>query len=64
MQLLPRPVGADTVWRVGYAGAGTKETRHMGEQRFGRVAILGLGLIGGSLGLALRERDLAATVVG
>lgn len=30
----------------------------MGE-RFGRVAILGLGLIGGSLGLALRERGLA-----
>lgn len=35
----------------------------MGE-RFGRVAILGLGLIGGSLGLALRERRLAAEVVG
>lgn len=35
----------------------------MGE-RFERVAILGLGLIGGSLGLALRARDLAETVAG
>ena len=35
----------------------------MGE-RFGRVAILGLGLIGGSLGLALRERGLAEEVAG
>lgn len=35
----------------------------MGE-RFGRVAILGLGLIGGSLGLALRERGLADKIAG
>ena len=35
----------------------------MGEQ-FGRVAILGLGLIGGSLGFALRERGLADAVAG
>ena len=33
-------------------------------ERFGRAAVLGLGLIGGSLGLALRERDLAVTVAG
>src|SRR5690349_2899978 len=29
-----------------------------------RVAIVGVGLIGGSIGLALRERGLAAEVVG
>jgi prephenate dehydrogenase len=29
-----------------------------------RVAIVGVGLIGGSIGLALRERELAAEVVG
>lgn len=33
-------------------------------KRFGRVAILGLGLIGGSLGLALCERRLAEEVAG
>jgi prephenate dehydrogenase len=31
---------------------------------FGRVAIIGLGLMGGSLGLALRQSGLAARVVG
>lgn len=31
---------------------------------FRRVAIVGVGLIGGSLGMALRERHLAHTVVG
>lgn len=31
---------------------------------FSRVAILGLGLMGGSLGMALRESHLAATVAG
>lgn len=34
------------------------------DKRFGRVAILGLGLIGGSLGLALRARDLAEDIAG
>ena len=33
-------------------------------EQFGRAAVLGLGLIGGSLGLALRERNLATTVAG
>jgi prephenate dehydrogenase len=33
-------------------------------RKFGRVALLGLGLMGGSLGLALRERDLAEQVAG
>jgi prephenate dehydrogenase len=32
--------------------------------RWNRVAIVGVGLIGGSLGLALRQRDLARSVVG
>jgi prephenate dehydrogenase len=32
--------------------------------RFGTVAIVGVGLIGGSVGLALRARNLAARVVG
>lgn len=32
--------------------------------RWQRVAIVGVGLMGGSLGLALKERDLAAQVVG
>jgi prephenate dehydrogenase len=32
--------------------------------RFGTVAIVGVGLIGGSLGMALKERRLAATVIG
>lgn len=31
---------------------------------FSRVAIVGVGLIGGSLGLAMRERGFAGTVVG
>ncbi len=34
------------------------------QRMFERVAILGLGLMGGSLGLALRERGLADTVAG
>ena len=32
--------------------------------QFNKVAILGVGLIGGSLGLALRKRGIAKTVVG
>ena len=32
--------------------------------RLGTVAIIGVGLIGGSIGLALRARDLARTIVG
>jgi prephenate dehydrogenase len=36
---------------------------HFG-QRFGTVAILGVGLIGGSLGMALRARRLARRVIG
>ena len=36
----------------------------MAEPRYQRVAIVGVGLIGGSLGLALKERKLADTVVG
>ena len=32
--------------------------------RFKQVTIVGLGLIGGSLGMALRRRRLAKTVVG
>ena len=41
--------------------------RHMPsrpEPQYGRVAIVGVGLIGGSIGLALRERGLATEVVG
>jgi prephenate dehydrogenase/3-phosphoshikimate 1-carboxyvinyltransferase len=41
-------------------GAGQKS---MSAPLFNRVAIIGLGLIGGSLAAALRERGLAATVV-
>src|SRR3954466_12698547 len=33
-------------------------------QRWNNVAIIGVGLIGGSIGLALRERGLAERVVG
>ncbi len=33
-------------------------------KRFGTVAIFGVGLIGGSVGLALRRRDMADTVIG
>ncbi len=33
-------------------------------ERFGTVAIIGVGLIGGSLGLAIRSRRIAAHVVG
>jgi prephenate dehydrogenase len=33
-------------------------------QRFNTVAIIGVGLLGGSIGLALRKRKLAKTVVG
>jgi prephenate dehydrogenase len=33
-------------------------------ERFGTVAIIGVGLIGGSIGLALRARRIAAHVVG
>lgn len=33
-------------------------------KRFGTVAIVGVGLIGGSIGLALRKRELADNVVG
>jgi prephenate dehydrogenase len=33
-------------------------------ERLGTVAIIGVGLIGGSVGLALRQRGLAAKVVG
>lgn len=32
--------------------------------RLGRVAVVGVGLIGGSIGMALRERKLASSVVG
>ena len=32
--------------------------------RLGRVAVVGVGLIGGSIGMALRERGLASSVVG
>jgi prephenate dehydrogenase len=31
---------------------------------FSRVAILGVGLIGGSLGLALKSQDLATEIIG
>ena len=31
---------------------------------FGIVAIVGVGLIGGSLGMALKSRRLAQTVIG
>ncbi|MDH4099390.1 MAG: prephenate dehydrogenase/arogenate dehydrogenase family protein [Nitrospirota bacterium] len=34
------------------------------EPHFTKVAIIGVGLIGGSLGLAIRKRGLAGTVVG
>ena len=34
------------------------------EKKFGRVAIVGVGLVGGSLGLALKKRGLADEVVG
>ena len=34
------------------------------DTRYGTVAIVGVGLIGGSIGLALRERGLADEVVG
>ena len=34
------------------------------EAGFRRVAIVGVGLIGGSLGMALKNRRLAASVVG
>jgi prephenate dehydrogenase len=33
-------------------------------QRWNTVAIIGVGLLGGSIGLALRKRKLAKTVVG
>ena len=33
-------------------------------ERLGNVAIIGVGLIGGSIGLALRSRKLAAQVTG
>ncbi len=33
-------------------------------QRWNNVAIVGVGLIGGSIGLALRERGLATQVIG
>jgi prephenate dehydrogenase len=33
-------------------------------ERFGNVAIIGVGLIGGSIGMALRSRRIAAHVVG
>ncbi len=33
-------------------------------QRFRNIAIIGVGLIGGSIGLALRERKLAGRIVG
>jgi prephenate dehydrogenase len=33
-------------------------------QRFGTVAIIGVGLIGGSIGLSLRSRRIAAHVIG
>lgn len=36
----------------------------MADPRYQRVVIVGVGLIGGSLGLALKERNLAGTVVG
>lgn len=42
----------------------TREMRAVGEPPFGRVAILGLGLIGGSLGLALHAGALASVVAG
>ena len=32
--------------------------------RFAQVTLIGVGLMGGSLGLALRQRDIAATVIG
>lgn len=32
--------------------------------RLGRVAVVGVGLIGGSIGMALRDRGFASTVVG
>ena len=33
-------------------------------KRLGNVAIVGVGLIGGSIGLALRQRNLAENVIG
>ena len=33
-------------------------------KRFGTVAIVGVGLIGGSIGMALRQRGLAERVIG
>jgi len=35
-----------------------------GDKPFGMVAIVGVGLIGGSLGMALRQSGLARTIVG
>jgi prephenate dehydrogenase len=41
-----------------------REIRGMPTWNRARVAIVGVGLIGGSLGMALRERGLAETVIG
>lgn len=40
------------------------DTSRPGEPPFERLAILGLGLLGGSLAMAVRERGLARTIVG
>ena len=41
-----------------------KEVPVRSEKKLGRVAIVGVGLIGGSLGLALKKRGIADEVVG
>jgi len=43
---------------------GKDENTAAAKKRFGTVAIVGVGLIGGSIGLALRERKLADAVIG
>jgi prephenate dehydrogenase len=51
--------GAPEVWRLQLLGVATAFMKH-----WDTVAIVGVGLIGGSIGLALRERKLARRVVG
>lgn len=46
--------------KAGSRGSGTRDINNM----FKRITIIGLGLIGGSLGLAIKEKRLAKEVVG
>ncbi len=56
------PSGSGGAFRAGYTD--TIRVRGKPRMRIDTLAIVGVGLIGGSIGLAVKKRDLASRVVG